>query len=228
MSRMFQFKVYSIIMLANFLAKLDAQDTIIMLDGREISCKVTEITPERISYFRWNQLSGPVFVENRSNIFMIKFENGEKEVINGRSVVKKSEQSMEDLGLLLVTNPKTIHSDSIVVGQLIDFRVSEDFYSGGVLLFEKGSVIKAEVVHLEKRSFLGRPGKLQLGFLPCTADDGRTVVHFGNDLYQVGRDKTVESVVLGAVVLWPLFLLKGGAVVIPANTSMGLDAYVKR
>jgi len=203
-----------------------AQDLLIKNDGTEIECKVAEIGPETISYYKQTQPSGPLYVERRSDVFMVKFANGEKEVF-ANDQKQRSNRDNQELGVLLITNPKTIHSDSLWVGQLIDFNVTDDFFHNETLLFQAGDLIQAEVLFLEKRSFLGKPGKMQLGFLPATALDGVTKVHFGKDLYQIGQDKMVESVILGALVFWPMLLLRGKAVIIQPNTSMGLDAYLK-
>jgi len=204
----------------------NAQDTLIKTDGTEIECTVVEIGPETISFHKVTQPTGPLYVEKRSNVFMIKFENGEKEVFSNDQR-QSARREVQELGVLLITNPYTINSDSLYVGQVVNFKVTDDFYQNETLFLQRGDLIKAEVLFLEKRSILGKPGKLQLGFLPALAVDGVTQIHFGKDLYKVGQDKTVESVLLGALIFWPMLLLRGKAVVIQANTSMGLDAYLK-
>lgn len=57
-----------------------AQDVIIKQNGDEIQCKLLEVGSEEIKYKRWTNLNGPTFIEERNDVFMIKYENGEKDV----------------------------------------------------------------------------------------------------------------------------------------------------
>ncbi len=57
-----------------------AQDIIIKQNGDEIQCKLLEVGSEEIKYKRWTNLNGPTFIEERNDVFMIKYQNGEKDV----------------------------------------------------------------------------------------------------------------------------------------------------
>ncbi|MBL7889174.1 MAG: hypothetical protein JNL24_06455 [Bacteroidia bacterium] len=59
-----------------------AQDTIIKRSGDTIIAKVSEITPNEVKYKRFDFQDGPNYIESKSNIQMIKFSNGIKEVFN--------------------------------------------------------------------------------------------------------------------------------------------------
>jgi hypothetical protein len=59
-----------------------AQDVIVLRSGDEIKSKVVEITPTEIKYKKFDNLEGPTIVILKSDVFMIKYENGTKEVIN--------------------------------------------------------------------------------------------------------------------------------------------------
>ena len=58
-----------------------AQDLIITKKGDEISAKVLEVTPTEIKYKRTDNPDGPVYTADKSTVFMIKYENGTKEII---------------------------------------------------------------------------------------------------------------------------------------------------
>ena len=60
----------------------NAQDMIVLLNGNMIEAKVEEITPIEIKYRRFDNLSGPLIVINKNEVFSIKYENGTVEVIN--------------------------------------------------------------------------------------------------------------------------------------------------
>ena len=66
-----------------------AQDVIIKQNGDEIQCKLLEVGTESVKYKRWTNQNGPTFVEEREEIFMIKYQNGEKDVFG----VKPTPQS---------------------------------------------------------------------------------------------------------------------------------------
>lgn len=66
-----------------------AQDVILKQNGDEIQCKLIEVGTENIKYKKWSNLNGPTFVEERNDVFMIKYENGEKDVFG----MKKTKQN---------------------------------------------------------------------------------------------------------------------------------------
>ena len=60
----------------------NAQDQIILKNGNEISAKVMEVNLADIKYKKFDNLNGPSYSLQKSEIFMIKYENGTKDVIN--------------------------------------------------------------------------------------------------------------------------------------------------
>lgn len=60
---------------------LSAQDIIVKRNGDELQCRILEVSKNEVKYKRWVNLDGPAFSEKKSDIFMIKYENGEKDVI---------------------------------------------------------------------------------------------------------------------------------------------------
>ncbi len=69
-----------------------AQDYIIKQDGDEIQCKLIEVGTDVIKFKKWSNLNGPTFVEERGDIFMIKYENGEKDVFGVRPATVSAQQ----------------------------------------------------------------------------------------------------------------------------------------
>ena len=66
----------------------NAQDVIVLRNADEIQVKVKEITPTTISYVKWDNLGGPNYTINKSDVFFIKYENGEKDVFNSEPASK--------------------------------------------------------------------------------------------------------------------------------------------
>lgn len=61
---------------------LFAQDIITKRNGEEIQAKVLNINDKEINYIKWTNLNGPTYTILKNEVFMIKYENGEKDVFN--------------------------------------------------------------------------------------------------------------------------------------------------
>lgn len=78
-----------------------AQDVILKQNGDEIQCKLIEVGTENIKYKKWTNLNGPIFVDERDDVFMIKYENGEKDVFGVRTVAHQIETNAPTTGMTL-------------------------------------------------------------------------------------------------------------------------------
>lgn len=58
----------------------NAQDLIILRNGNEIQAKVLEIKQQEITYKNWTNIDGPTYTKSKTDIFMIKYANGSKDV----------------------------------------------------------------------------------------------------------------------------------------------------
>jgi len=69
------------IILLSFLSQVCfAQDVITYRNGTEAKVKVTEITSTEVKFKKEENLDGPVYTTSKSEIFMIQYENGIKDV----------------------------------------------------------------------------------------------------------------------------------------------------
>ena len=79
-------KIYLSIFLFCFSSSLLSQtttcDKIVCISGEEIEAIVSEITSEFISYKKCNNIDGPKYSIEKSKVFIIKYKNGSKEIIN--------------------------------------------------------------------------------------------------------------------------------------------------
>jgi len=71
-----------ILLMLSFSNTSNAQDVITFKDGNELKVIVTEITTSEIKYKRADNTEGPVYTIAKTDVFMIVFENGRKEVFN--------------------------------------------------------------------------------------------------------------------------------------------------
>ena len=69
-----------IILLSLMCINVCAQDIITTKQGEEIEAKVVKIATTEIEYKKWSNVEGPSYILQKNQVFMIKFQNGEKEV----------------------------------------------------------------------------------------------------------------------------------------------------
>ena len=79
-----------------------AQDIITLRNGNDIQALVQEIGIDDVKYKRWDNQTGPNYTLKKSEIFMIKYANGDKEVFAADKAVP-SIQSQSERELLYVT-----------------------------------------------------------------------------------------------------------------------------
>ena len=70
---------------------VQAQDVLLKRNGDEIQVKVQEITLNEIKYKRYDNLEGPVISIAKQDVFMIKYENGTKEVFHDAATAATSQ-----------------------------------------------------------------------------------------------------------------------------------------
>lgn len=63
----------------------DSCDILIFKDGSEVKAKILEVGINEIKYKRCSNLEGPNHISRKSEIFMIKYANGTKEVIRSET-----------------------------------------------------------------------------------------------------------------------------------------------
>lgn len=81
-----------------------AQDTIVHKSGQSVQAKIIEITPTEVKYKRFDNPEGPLFIDAKSDITMIQYENGTKETSGietkfaEKSVPENSSEELYRLG----------------------------------------------------------------------------------------------------------------------------------
>lgn len=100
-----------------------SQDVIILSDGNEIEVKITKVSNTDIEYKKWNNQDGPTYVEKTSNIFLIKYQNGEKEMFTTAKECAKS-----------VTPYKPF------IGINAGFGITSGYWSGSAYFSAKGGI----------------------------------------------------------------------------------------
>ena len=59
----------------------DSCDVIIFRDGTELRTRIIEVSSSEVRYKRCDNLSGPVYVSRKSDLFQLRYSNGTKELM---------------------------------------------------------------------------------------------------------------------------------------------------
>lgn len=96
-------KIFTIALFCfSFINSNHAQDKILFVNGTEILSKVIEINNTEIKYKNFDDISGPTIITLKKNIFIIKYENGTKEVFT-ENLIKDSPKNIQ-VETELITN----------------------------------------------------------------------------------------------------------------------------
>ncbi|UKI39873.1 MAG: hypothetical protein L6V35_03795 [Alistipes putredinis] len=76
----------------------EAQDIITTKDAEEITAKVQTITPQGITYLKWDNLDGPTYFIDSSDVLFIKYKNGTKEVFTAKQSAAKEASAKAGTG----------------------------------------------------------------------------------------------------------------------------------
>ena len=74
-------KLLLIALCVMFCSITHAQDIIVLNNADEIQAKVTAIDQQSVTYKKWSNLEGPTYTMPKSEIFYIKYANGEKDIM---------------------------------------------------------------------------------------------------------------------------------------------------
>lgn len=96
-----------------------SQDLIIKKTGDEIKSKVLEVNSTEVKYKKFDNLNGPTFSLEKSDVFIIKYENGTKDVFN-------EEQPINNIKL----NTTNSSTDDLFIKGKVDAQRNYDGYKG--------------------------------------------------------------------------------------------------
>jgi hypothetical protein len=126
------------------------QDILVLNNGDEVEARVTEIGIEEIKYKKYSMPDGPDYVSMKSDVFMIKFENGSKEVFgnSGPAETKEVTTTGEGFATLYFFRPKKFSASrpEIIVGTIVPDEV--------ILKLKNGRWHKVEYPHLGSIDFV--------------------------------------------------------------------------
>jgi len=219
-------------------ATLSAQDIITLKNGEEIKAKVTAVNPNDVQYRKFNDKDGPLYTKYKSEIFMIKYANGSKDVFSATpsssnsnsSIDPTTQRELKSGTQFTVELAWDLNSKYIQSGQAVEFKVVGDVMVDNKTVIAGGQLIQGLVVNSEKAKGLGKEGKLDIQLNQVKAIDGQSVQLSGY-LSKAGDNKTTETVVIGALLFWPALFMKGKEAIVPAgsrfNTTVSQTVVVR-
>lgn len=108
-----------------------SQDVIIFKNGNEKKVKVLEVSPTEVKYKSFDYLEGPLYTDQKSQIFMIKYENGLKDVFGSESKPA------------VITSQPPVVSDKEITNY--NYSDSEDFQNIDLIVTVKGDSIRCKI-----------------------------------------------------------------------------------
>jgi hypothetical protein len=206
-----------------------AQDRITFKNGEELEAYVLQVNDEYILYQLEKNTDQKPLKASISSVFMIKYENGTKYVIQdqNKKMVRNDVIDVKNLTIpaftsIYIENTQEIRSKSLVVNQIIPFMVAEDLIVDGQVIVTRGTPVNGRVTRVTPPKFLGRPGDFEVQVKEVESIDGTMIPLVGN-VYLEGKDKSTEVIILGAIVFWPILLIKGNEAIVPQHTLMRVD-----
>jgi len=130
---------------------LNAQDILVRKGGEAENVKVLEVSPTEVKFKKSNNPDGPVFIEKRSNLYSIKYQNGEVQNF-GEKVKHVKTRSLPPS---IYTNlPKITHEAELYIGNGwgVGYQLRKDF----------NQYIGWDIIGVSYMSRFESPGKIGL------------------------------------------------------------------
>ena len=89
-----------------------AQDIIVMRNGDEVEAKVTKVGTAEIEYHKWSNQDGPIYTVPKSDVFMVKYMNGDKDVFCNNNMISTNSDNNPEKGYV-IKNPDTTNPNLI-------------------------------------------------------------------------------------------------------------------
>lgn len=99
-----------------------SQDIIVLQSGEEIEAKVIKVGSEEVEYRKWTNQDGPVYTLTPRDIFMIKYQNGEKDVFTHTNAPVQVNEAAMPVNMLLTGNDGVYRRGNVYIFQGVEMR----------------------------------------------------------------------------------------------------------
>jgi hypothetical protein len=128
-----------------------AQDVIIFKNGDEIQSKVLEVSTDIVKYKKWANQDGPIYSSTKVEVFMIKYQNGTKDVfkdIQPQVNVIPVDNSSKVIGIAKPFMDKQISTESKGACKMVEFYkqngVEKDIFGQKIYTLEYRLIIELQ------------------------------------------------------------------------------------
>mgnify|MGYP007022329162 CR=1 FL=1 len=203
-----------------------SQDKLMFLDGNEEDVKITEVSSSEVKYKRMNNLEGPTFSTLKSELFMIKYANGDKEMMatqNVESTPNRTAPSQEEYATKdesPASEANQVMSKSVVVN-----NEPAEIATSNV---DQWGRDEAENRRLHKKKI--KQGAVLMGVGGLTVGVGGTLLYLGNVNNSTstvgpedGVNRSVPTVALGVI-----GIVGGSAMLVSGAVLLGVSSKYKK
>ncbi|MDR1679356.1 MAG: hypothetical protein LBR81_06205 [Prevotellaceae bacterium] len=96
---------------------LQAQDIITLKNGSEINAVVSEITADAVKYKKFENQQGPMYTVLKTEVFMVKYQNGDKDVFSDETSKTKEAETRSETNILWEKNNRYYLNDRQIDGK---------------------------------------------------------------------------------------------------------------
>ncbi len=199
MRKFHQFTALFFVLIFAF-TSLKAQDIITLKTGEDIKSKIMEIGLSDVKYKKFENLSGPTYTMNKSDIFMIKYENGSKDVFGNTSPAAKPDQSNNEYNSN--NNNNSYNNNNSVRKQVEEEYRNTDAqreYDKNMKLYHKKLVKGIVITSIGVPMLFAGAGLLGYGVSAFNADEAyNSTLSYGSSYYAIDETGDIVCMALGA------------------------------
>lgn len=215
-------KITLSVLLASLFMFTQAQDLIIYKDGSEKKAKVLKINNENVVFKKYSNLKGPEYTESKSNIFMIKYEGGDKDIFNS-NITPTTEKEIEENytlqngTLITLYFREALTSKQMSNGQLVKLAVKDEVISkDGKIIIAANTTVNGRITNVKNAAWAGQKGKIGFQVNSVKAVDGTSIPVYYN-MNAEGKSKQAAAIGIGLLLFWPAIFIKGKEATINAG-----------
>jgi hypothetical protein len=204
-------------------SQLWAQDRLFFLSGDETEVKITEVSSSEVKYKRLDNLDGPTFSSLKSDLFMIKYANGDKEMIAAQTAEPAPAQNEEYTTEDAAISAPAINSGSGLSSAVI---VTDKPSSTSSSNSDKWGRTESENRRLYKKKIV--KGAVLLGVGGVMAIPGVVLFGLATNYDNVNTGAAITDLGQTYRVVGALLVVGGAAMVIAGSAIMGTSAKYKK
>ena len=134
-----------------------AQDVLTKRNGDELEVKVIKVSTDEVEYKKWSNPDGPSYVVPKAEVFMVKYQNGDKDVFDSAPAAKPVETSAASSAPVKAApaadNAALIEEfnrldDALFAAQRVDKKGKEAKRWFGTLGVTKSSVLSSDEIQV--------------------------------------------------------------------------------